>query len=278
MTELRLAIVTSNRGGNAARVCHHLARSLDSVAIVGAIVDTGKASDRARQVRRLRVWRRQGGIRYVIWRCWLELRGRIDPQPGATYAHTMDELGERFDFPVVEVPTVNGTAAQDALGRLRTDLGISVGNRVIEESTFSIPRLGMVNLHHGRVPDYRGGPPGFWELYEEERLMCVSVHRIDAELDHGELLGQAEVPVFDGDDTRSLMERAYTVDFRLMGEVVAAIANGTSKRIEVDLERGQVRTLPSRAQLRELQARLGRPVRHDDSRRARLPDLPNGPQ
>jgi len=59
-----------------------------------------------------------------------------------------------------------------------------------------------------------------------------------------------------------------------MGAVVAAIAAGTSMPIAVDFADGTVRTLPSRAQVRELQRRLGRPVRHDDFRRARLPVLP----
>jgi len=98
----------------------------------------------------------------------------------------------------------------------------------------------MVNLHHGRVADYRGGPAGFWEIYN--------------------------------DDPRAAMERAYTVDAGLMGAVVAAIAAGTSMPIAVDFADGTVRTLPSRAQVRELQRRLGRPVRHDDF--ARLPVLP----
>ncbi|MEA2143176.1 MAG: methionyl-tRNA formyltransferase [Solirubrobacteraceae bacterium] len=279
MTTLRVAVVTGNPGGNAARICHHLVRSVDDITIAGGVVDASTAPDRARQVRRLRAWYRHGGIRYVSWRCWLELNGRIDPPPRATYAFTLGELGEMYGFPVVEVPNVNSAEARDALARLDADLGISVGNRVIRQDTFAIPRLGMINLHHGSIPAYRGGPPGFWELYAGERLMGVSVHRIDAQLDHGELLGAAEVPVLDGDDPRSLMERAYTVDHQLMGDVVGAIANGTARAIDVDFSQGAtVRTLPSRAQLRTLQARLGRPIRHDDFRRARLPELRHDPQ
>ena len=274
MSELRVAIVTSNARGNAARIGHHLARSVDGVAVVGAVVDTGTAADRGRQLRRLRAWRRHGGTSYLLWRCWLAVRARIDPQPREFYDRTLAQLGEEYCFPVLRVPNVNSPQARDALRSLRADLGVSVGNRVLAETTFSIPRLGMVNLHHGRVPDYRGGPAGFWEIYNDEPVMGVSVHRIDAELDHGELLGRAEVPLAAGDDPRAAMERAYTVDAGLMGAVVAAIAAGTSMPIAVDFADGTVRTLPSRAQVRELQRRLGRPVRHDDFRRARLPVLP----
>ena len=277
MSALRVAIVTGNASGNAARICHHLARSLEGVAVVGAIVDAGTATDRGRQLRRLKAWRRHGGIRYMLWRVWLELRARTDPPPRQSYEHTLGELGERFGFAVVEVPSVNSPEARDALRALDADLGVSVGNRVIAESTFSIPRLGMVNLHHGRIPDYRGGPAAFWEVYNEEQAIGVSVHRIDAQLDHGELLGTAEVALEPGDDQRAAMERLYAVDFEVMGDVVAAIANGTSTAIAVDFNGAKVRTLPSRGQLLALAARLGRPVRHDEFRKARLPTLPEDP-
>ena len=141
----------------------------------------------------------------------------------------------------------------------------------MEESTFSLPRLGTVNLHHGRLPDYRGGPPAFWEIYHQEPFMGVCVHQMDAELDHGALLGTAEVPIFDGDDAAAAMERAYAVDFALVGEVLRAIAAGATTPVPIDFASGKVRTLPSRGQLLGLQVRLGRPVRHDDFRRASVP-------
>ncbi|MEJ7797215.1 MAG: formyltransferase family protein [Solirubrobacteraceae bacterium] len=277
MSALRIAIVTGNPAGNAARICHHLARSVEGVTVVGAIVDQGTAPDRGRQLRRLRAWRRHGAIRYVLWRCWLEVRARIDPPPRQSYAHTLGELGEMFDFAVTQVPSVNSAEARDALERLDADLAVSVGNRVIAESTFSIPRLGTLNLHHGRIPDYRGGPPAFWELYDEQPVIGVSVHQMDAQLDHGTLLGAAEVALAAGDDCRAAMERVYGVDFQLMGDVVAALAAGTSSAIAVDYENTRVRTLPSRGQLLNLQARLGRAVRHDEFRGARLPALPEPP-
>lgn len=275
MSAFRVLIVTGNASGNAARICHHLARSLKGVEIIGAIVDVGTASDRGRQLRRLRAWRRHGGDRYMLWRCWLEVQGRIDPQPRESYVHTLGDLGDMFGFSVAQVPSVNSPEAREALAGLNADLGISVGNRVIQESTFSIPRLGMVNLHHGRMPDYRGGPAAFWEIYNQERAMGVSVHQIDAQLDHGALLGAAEVSLVEEDDQRAAMERIYAVDFQVMGDVVASIADGTSKRIPVEFGTTKVRTLPSRGQLRNLEARLGRPVRHDEFRRARMPTLPD---
>jgi methionyl-tRNA formyltransferase len=274
VNKLRVAIVTSNPAGNAARIAHYLAESVDSVEIVSALIDTGTESDRRRQRERLRAWYRHGGAGYVLWRLWLHARPKVVREaPRPSYCRSLHELGEEFGFEVVELPNVNSTAAQDALRASQVELGISISNRVIAPDVFSIPRLGMINLHHGRIPDYRGGPPCFWELYNGESTMGVSVHRIDAQLDHGQLLAQAEVPIVPGDDPKTLMERARSLDYRLMGEVIDALARGTQDEIPVDFSGSSVSTLPSRAQVRALGSRVGRPIRHDDYLSAALDEI-----
>jgi hypothetical protein len=271
---MRVAILTSNPRGNAARIAEHLARACERVRIEGAIVDLGTAPDRSRQLRRLAAWRRHGGLGYLTWRAWLELVGRLRSRPTARYAHSLHELSKRYGFQVIEVPNVNSEAAKITLLRLRCDLGISIGNRVIQPDIFSIPRLGTINLHHGSIPDYRGGPPAFWELYEGETEMGVSVHWMDAQLDHGPVVATTAVRVLDGDDPKTLMERAYTVDAKLVAKAVEDIATGRARPFAAASAGSSVRTIPSRHQLRELSKRLQRPIRHDDYRRAGLPEVP----
>ena len=89
------------------------------------------------------------------------------------YSRSLYELGREFGFPVVDVPNVNSLVTLHVLRELSPDLGVSLGNRVIYEEVFSLPRLGTINLHHGRIPGYRGGPPTFWELYNGEQSMGV---------------------------------------------------------------------------------------------------------
>jgi methionyl-tRNA formyltransferase len=210
---------------------------------------------------------------YVAWRLWLAIRERFRPPPPPPgYSRSLYELGQEFGFPVVDVPNVNSSATQLVLRELSPDLGVSLGNRVIYEEVFSLPRLGMINLHHGRIPGYRGGPPTFWELYNGEKSMGVSVHRIDAQLDHGSVLAESEVPILKGDDPRLLMERCRKVDARLVVDVVRSLARGSVKEIPVEAKGRGVYTVPSRRELRALQRSLGKKVRHDDFRWGTLPD------
>jgi Formyl transferase len=275
---LRVAILTSSPAGNAARITHYLARAVADVQIVGAVVDTGSQPDRSRQIDRLRAWYRHGGLSYAAWRVWLQLRPKlVRPAPRPSYFRTLRDLGDEFGFPVLEVPNVNSPEADKELRRLEPDLGVSIGNRVIAPSIFSIPRDGMVNLHHGKIPEFRGGPPAFWEVYRGAATMGVSVHRIDVQLDHGELLAEAEVPIGAGEAPRAIMERAYEVDYQLLARVLRDMPSGDLKPLAVDLSGSCVNTLPSRRELRAVRRRVGLSLWPDDFRHARLLAIPTQP-
>jgi hypothetical protein len=96
---------------------------------------------------------------------------------------------------LVRVPTLNGEEARAALRRLDADVAVSLDNALISEETFALPRHGTINVHHGAVPDYRGGPPVFWELRDGRDAVGFTIHLIDAGIDTGPVLARGEVPI-----------------------------------------------------------------------------------
>ena len=58
-----------------------------------------------------------------------------------------------------------------------------------------VPRLGGFNVHGGKLPEYRGPQPVFWEILNREAEGAVTVHRMDAELDHGAIVASQSVPI-----------------------------------------------------------------------------------
>lgn len=83
----------------------------------------------------------------------------------------------------------------DFLKRSNFDVGIVDGTGILKESVFAIPRLGSVNLHCGKLPDYRGAPPAFWELMNGETQCGVSVHEVTAVLDAGKVIEEDLLPL-----------------------------------------------------------------------------------
>jgi hypothetical protein len=101
----------------------------------------------------------------------------------------LDELGVN----VVRVPTLNGPEARAVLAG--ADVAVSLDNTLISEATFTAPSRGTINVHHGAVPDYRGGPPVFWELADGRDTVGFTIHRIDAGIDTGPVLATGKVPI-----------------------------------------------------------------------------------
>lgn len=96
---------------------------------------------------------------------------------------------------IVRVPTLNGEEARAALRSLGADLAVSLDNGIIREETFALPAHGTINVHHGAVPEYRGGPPVFWELLDARETVGFAVHLIDAGIDTGPVLAEGDVPI-----------------------------------------------------------------------------------
>ena len=96
---------------------------------------------------------------------------------------------------VVRVPTLNGDAAREALRRLGAGVAISLDNAIIMPETFGTPAHGTINVHHGAVPDYRGGPPVFWELRDGLDRVGFTIHLIDEGIDTGAVLAEGSVPI-----------------------------------------------------------------------------------
>jgi phosphoribosylglycinamide formyltransferase 1 len=85
----------------------------------------------------------------------------------------------------------------------------------------------LVNIHPSLLPAFPG-------LHTHQRALdwgCkyagATVHRVTAELDHGEYLEQAVVPVLPGDTADTLAARVLTQEHIIYPRAVERLLNGT---------------------------------------------------
>jgi len=69
----------------------------------------------------------------------------------------------------------------------------------IPQAALDVPRLGSINLHPAKLPRHRGPIPLAWALREGDAEWGATWHRMDAELDTGNVLAQTTVPIDDDD-------------------------------------------------------------------------------
>jgi phosphoribosylglycinamide formyltransferase-1 len=80
----------------------------------------------------------------------------------------------------------------------------------------------IVNIHPSLLPKYRGLDTHARALAAGDAISGCSVHIVTEELDAGEVLGQAEVPVQPTDTPESLEQRVLTAEHALYPEVLNA--------------------------------------------------------
>jgi len=79
-------------------------------------------------------------------------------------------------------------------------------SRIIKPEEFNAPRLGTINLHPGLLPYNRGMYPHIWPLIDDTPA-GITIHYIDDQIDHGEIIAQEEVEVKITDTAGSLEKR-----------------------------------------------------------------------
>jgi methionyl-tRNA formyltransferase len=135
------------------------------------------------------------------------------------------ELG----LPVLQPDNIkNNEEFRRQLESIRPDAIIVVGyGRIIPQWMIDLPRLGNLNLHASLLPKYRGAAPIQWAIANGESVTGVTIMRIDAGLDTGDILLQADEPIRPEDTALTLSSRLAHRGAELMIRTLAELVNGT---------------------------------------------------
>lgn len=118
--------------------------------------------------------------------------------------------------------SVAGEAGLALLNDAAPDVLVSVGcPEILPPSHLAIPRLTALNLHNGRLPDYRGLIATFWELMEGETQGCVTLHVMQEEVDRGPILAQAEVPLLGQRTMLPLLRQKKRIGGQLLAQALS---------------------------------------------------------
>jgi methionyl-tRNA formyltransferase len=165
-------------------------------------------------------------LRRKVWR-WLRDRRRY--VGGGEGKFFFGENAPQLARPelVVEVPHINDPAVVELAERLKPDVIAVFGTSLIRGALLGKGRFGMVNLHGGLSPEYRGADCTFWALHngEPEKVGCT-IHFIDAGIDTGKLIAHVSPAVHPGDDELTLFWRAVRDSAEVYAEVIERLGRG----------------------------------------------------
>lgn len=201
----------------------HVANALCAVSDPVAIVqETGSEWNWRKTLKKLR----PDNLVRKVWR-WLRDRKRYTGNPEAKFF--FPDASPRLDRPelVREVPHINHPDVVAMARELQPDLICVFGTSLIRGDLLKEGRLGIVNLHGGLSPEYRGADCTFWALYngEPEKVGCT-LHYIDAGIDTGGLIAHVSPAVTPEDTELVLFWRAVRDSAEVYAEAVQRLAGG----------------------------------------------------
>jgi methionyl-tRNA formyltransferase len=142
----------------------------------------------------------------------------------ALSASPVKETALRHGLPVFQPERIKRPEVVAQLAGLPAEAMVVVGyGQIIPQSIIDLPRYGILNVHASLLPKYRGAAPIQWAIANGETTTGVTIMRIDAGLDTGEMLLRGETAIDPEETAMELGVRLAAMGANLLVETLARI-------------------------------------------------------
>jgi methionyl-tRNA formyltransferase len=146
------------------------------------------------------------------------------PRAEMEQKRTIDRLSDRIHY----APDIHAEEVLEAVCALKPDLGLIYGSPILKPELFEIPALGTLGIHHGKVPEYRGKKTTFWAMYNGEETAGVTIQKVNAGLDTGQIVKEGAVPIGNRSQ-RAVWNELEPLGFALYLEAILEVKAGTAE-------------------------------------------------
>lgn len=135
-------------------------------------------------------------------------------------------LGRLIGKPIEELQGINTPAGLARFAAHEPELVLSIRfGSILKEAALAIPRIGVLNLHSGLLPDYKGVMATFRALLQGDRVIGTTLHWIDdSSIDTGRIVATTALPVTIGKSYLWHVLALYDQGCAAMLEAVASLA------------------------------------------------------
>lgn len=159
----------------------------------------------------------------------------------------------RFGIRVSRGESPNHPELVDRLTQHPPDVVFCAVDHFLEQPILNVPRIGCLNRHAGRLPDYRGVEPVFHALRNGEPSVTVTYHRMVEAIDAGEVVWERCEPVRPRDTVAGLYRRLFLHASEGFWPAVENLSLGQGRSI--DIAAGSYYRRPTGEELDQFRAR-----------------------
>ena len=126
-------------------------------------------------------------------------------------------LAVRLGLPVLQPARARNESFVQELRALQPDLiVVAAYGQILPPTILELPRFGCLNVHTSLLPKYRGASPIQSAILNDESETGVTIMKMDAGLDTGDILTQQPTPIAPTDDAETLHDRLASLGADLL--------------------------------------------------------------
>jgi methionyl-tRNA formyltransferase len=159
-------------------------------------------------------------------------RGRIIvPPPVRTVA-------EEANLPVFQPARIKDPELIETLQGLDPEvIMVAAYGKILPHEILGLPRLGCFNVHASLLPAYRGAAPIQWSLIRGETRTGITIFRMDAGMDTGDILLTRSIAILPEETAAELRERLASLAIPMVSEALETLLQGKAVFIPQDSSR-----------------------------------------
>lgn len=136
-------------------------------------------------------------------------------------------IAHEAGIPVAQPESINSAEGLALLHGFQPDLLVVVAyGQILSAEALAVARHGGINVHASLLPKYRGAAPVAWAIWNGETQTGVSIIRMSAGLDAGDILAQEAVKILPDETAGELEARLAPIGARLALDVIQRMKQG----------------------------------------------------
>lgn len=145
------------------------------------------------------------------------------------------EWADAHGVPVQQPAKLNDGGFEEWLKKLAPDVCVLVAyGRILKQSILDVPKHGFINVHPSLLPKYRGPSPIHTAVLNGDKETGVSIMRLDAGTDTGDVALQEAAPLPKNATTLVMIDTLSKLGAELSAKVLDQLAAGKAVFVKQD--------------------------------------------
>lgn len=163
--------------------------------------------------------------------------GVVTPEYDNMIYRRLESTCKINSIPFHRIKKINSEHTLQLLREAAPELGVICHfERIVSQKILDIPRYGFINLHPSLLPLYRGLTPQHRPIMAGDSMTGITVHRVDATADTGDIIVQKEIELGPDDYVTDLQRKWLAIYPVIVPEAIEHLISGKPLISQTGLE------------------------------------------